>query len=98
MRIASDALSVTISGSDRVALRRTCLPRMRVVGAPRTRADSTNGSALRRTVSARTTRKYCGTNTTVIEIAAAMMPPQKLDCPPEMMIDTTIARSRDGNA
>ena len=52
-----------------------------VLDAPITLADdSTNGSALSRIVSARITRKYCGMNTTVIEIAAARMPPQRLDC------------------
>ncbi|CPU66970.1 Uncharacterised protein [Mycobacteroides abscessus] len=44
------------------------------------------------------TRKYCGTNTTVIEKAAARMPPHMLDWPPEMTIAMRIARSRDGNA
>ena len=51
-----------------------------------------------RTVSARITRKYCGMNTTVIEIAAAKMPPQKLDCPPLIAIAATMASSSDGNA
>ena len=49
--------------------------------APTTLADSTKGSAFSRTVSARITRKYCGMNTTVMEIAAAMMPPHRLDWP-----------------
>ncbi len=44
-----------------------------------TRADSTNGSAFTRTTSARITRKYCGTNTTVIEIAVARIPPHSVD-------------------
>ena len=49
---------------------KTCRNMMRMLEAPITLADSTNGSALIRTVSARMTRKYCGTNTTVIEMAA----------------------------
>ena len=61
VRIDSDALSVRISGSVRVALRSTCRDMIRQWPAPITFADSTNASALIRTVSARTTRKYCGT-------------------------------------
>ena len=57
-----------------------CRPMMRTLEAPTTLADSTKGSALSRMVSARMTRKYCGMNTTVMEMAAAKMPPQKLDC------------------
>ena len=79
MSTASEALSVMITGIDRVELRRTCRTRMRSVGTPMTFADSTNGSAFTRTTSARTTRKYCGTNTTVIEMAAARMPPHRVD-------------------
>ena len=66
--MASDALSVTMSGSDRVALRSTWTNMMRDVEAPMTLADSTNASALMRTTSERTTRKYCGMKTTVIEM------------------------------
>ena len=66
--IASDALSVMISGRVRVALRRTCTNMMREVDAPITFADSTNASDFTRTTSERTTRKYCGMKTTVIEI------------------------------
>ena len=98
VRIASDALRVKMSGSVRVALRNTCFVMMRVREAPSTIADSTNGSALRRTVSARTTRKYCGMKTTVIENAAARMPPHALDWPPDMTIAMTIASRSDGNA
>ncbi len=87
-----------ISGSDRVALRSTCLARMRRVEVPITWADSTYGSALIRSVSARVTRKYCGTNTTLIARAAARIPPRKLDCPPEITIETTIASSSEGKA
>ena len=63
-----------------------------------TLADSTNASALIRTVSARITRKYCGMKTTVIEMAAARMPPQRLDWPPLMTMAITIASSSDGKA
>ena len=87
-----------ISGSVRVALLKTWRPMMRMLEAPTTLADSTYGSAFSRMVSARITRKYCGTNTTVIEIAAATMPPQKLDWPWLMTIDITIASSSDGKA
>ncbi|MNW69982.1 hypothetical protein D3C74_491410 [compost metagenome] len=55
-------------------------------------------SALIRTVSARITRKYCGMKTTVIESAAARMPPHSLDWPPLMTIARRIARSSDGTA
>ena len=48
---------------------------MRMLDAPTTLADSTKGSAFSRTVSARITRKYCGMNTTVMEVPAAKMPP-----------------------
>ena len=98
MRIASEELSVKMSGSVRVALRSTWRNMMRLFDAPSTFADSTYASALMRTVSARITRKYCGMKTTVIEIAAASTPPQRLDCPPEMTIAITIASSSDGNA
>ena len=98
VRIASEELSVKISGSVRVALRKMCLEMIRAFEAPRTIADSTKGSALSRRVSARTTRKYCGMKTTVIENAAAAMPPHALDCPPEIAIDMTSASSRVGNA
>ena len=87
-----------ISGSVRVALRSTCRIMMRQCRAPITFADSTNASALIRTVSARITRKYCGMNTTVIEIAAARMPPHRLDWPPLITIAMTIASSSDGKA
>ena len=53
--------------------------RMRGVDAPITFADSMNASDFTRTTSARTTRKYCGMNTTVIEMAAAMMPGMRPD-------------------
>ena len=76
------ALSVKISGRVRVELRSTWRNMMRGVLAPTTFADSTNASALTRTASARMTRKYCGMNTTVIEIAAAKMPPTRLGLPP----------------
>ena len=72
-----EQLRVKISGRVRVALRSTCRNMMRGVLAPTTLADSTYASALIRTVSARITRKYCGMNTTVIEIAAARMPPRR---------------------
>ena len=87
-----------MSGRVRVALRNTCLNTIRVLEAPSTFADSTYGSALMRTVSARITRKYCGMNTTMIEPPAARTPPHRLDCPPEMTIARTIASSREGNA
>ncbi|GMA93583.1 hypothetical protein GCM10025881_04070 [Pseudolysinimonas kribbensis] len=98
VRIASELLSVRMSGSVRVELRSTCRNMTRPVLAPMTRAASTNGSDLIRTTSARMTRKYCGMNTTVIEIAAANTPPTRLDCPPLMTIAATIASSRVGNA
>jgi hypothetical protein len=98
VRIASDALSVRIRGRLRVALRRTCLNMMRPVLLPLTLADSTNASALSLVASARTTRKYCGTYTTVIEMPAETMPPQRLDWPPLMTIETTMASSSEGNA
>src|SRR5699024_8145481 len=86
LRGPEEELSVKISGSVRVALRKMCLEMIRAFEAPRTIADSTKGSALSRRVSARTTRKYCGMKTTVIENAAAAMPPHALDCPPEIAI------------
>ena len=98
MRIASELLSVRMSGSVRVELRNTWRNMIRGVLAPITFADSTNASDLTRTVSARITRKYCGMNTTVIEIAAARMPPHRLDCPPLITIAATIASSRLGKA
>ena len=96
--IASEALSVTMSGSVRVELRSTCRNMMRGVDAPITRADSTNASLLTRTTSARTTRKYCGMKTTVMDAAAAMIPGQRPDWPLLMAMATTIASSRVGNA
>lgn len=98
VRIASEAFSVNTSGNDRVELRITCVNMIRQRLAPTTRADSTKASALTRTTSLRTTRKYCGMNTTVIDSAADQMPPHRLDWPPEMTIDMTIASSSDGNA
>src|SRR6185312_9516658 len=98
VRIASDALSVKISGSVLVELRSTCRNMMRAELDPMTFADSTNASDLIRTTSERTTLKYCGMNTTVIEIAAARMPPNSCERPPEITIDITIASSSDGNA
>ena len=98
LRVKAEAFSVRISGRLRVALRSTCLNMMRGVLLPTTLADSTNASDLSRTASARTTRKYWGTNTTVIEIPAERMPPQRLDWPPLMTIETTIASSSEGNA
>ena len=71
---------------------------MRDVDAPITFADSTNASALTRTTSERTTRKYCGMKTTVIDMAAAMMPGQSPDCPPLIAIAATIASRSVGNA
>ena len=47
-------------------------------------------------VALRIRRKYCGMNTTVMEIAAAMIPPNAPLLPPESTIETTIASSRDG--
>ena len=87
-----------ISGSVRVELRSTCRVMIRQWPAPITLADSTNASALIRTVSARITRKYCGMYTTVIEMAAAKMPPHRLDWPPLITIAMTMASSSDGNA
>ena len=98
VRIASDAFSVKISGSVRVAFLKMCRPMMRMLEAPTTLADSTYGSAFSRMVSARMTRKYCGTNTTEMEMEQATMPPQKLDWPWLMTIDITMARSSDGKA
>lgn len=98
MRIASDALSVKISGRLRVALRRTWRSMIRHVEVPITRAASTYASCLRRTVSARTTRKYCGMKTTVIEIAVAMTPLKNSARPPEMTIAATIASRSEGKA
>ena len=46
----------------------------------------------------RTTRKYCGMKTTVIEIAAAMMPGQRPDWPPLIAIAATMASSSVGKA
>ncbi len=71
---------------------------IRMLDAPTTLADSTKGSALSRIVSARMTRKYCGMKTTVMEIAAARMPPHRLERPPLMTMAMTIATSRDGKA
>ena len=71
---------------------------MRELLAPITFADSTYASALIRTASERMTRKYCGMYTTVIEIAAAMIPPHRLDWPPLIAIATTMASSSDGKA
>ena len=87
-----------ISGSVRVELRSTWRNMMRPLDAPITFELSTNASDFTRTTSARVTRKYCGMNTTVIESAAARMPPSMSDCPPEIMIAMTIASSSDGNA
>ena len=98
VRIDSEAFRVKISGRVRVALRSRWVPITRRCPVPMTFAASTKGSAFSRTTSARITRKYCGTNTTVIDSAAARMPPQASDCPPEMTIDITIASSRDGKA
>ncbi len=58
--MASDALSVRISGSVRVEFRSTCTNMIRGVDVPMTLALSTNASAFSRTTSARMTRKYCG--------------------------------------
>ena len=77
VRMASEAFSVKISGSVRVAFLKICRHMMRAVEAPTTLADSTKGSAFSRMVSARMTRKYCGMKTTVMEMAAARMPPQQ---------------------
>ncbi|MNP86765.1 hypothetical protein D3C76_1872060 [compost metagenome] len=71
---------------------------MRMLDAPTTFADSTKGSALSLMVSALMTLKYCGMNTTVMEIAAASTPPKRLDSPPLMTMAMTMATSRDGNA
>ena len=98
VRMDSEALRVKISGRVRVALRSRWVPMMRRCPVPTTFAASTKGSAFSRTTSARITRKYCGTNTTVIDSAAARMPPQASDCPPEITIDITIASSREGKA
>ena len=98
VRIASEEFSVKISGSVLVELRSTCRNMIRPWLAPTTLADSTYASDLIRTTSERMTRKYCGMKTTVIEIAAARMPPQRLDWPPEMTMAMTIASSRDGKA
>src|SRR5699024_8249488 len=98
VRIDSEAFSVKISGRVRVELRSRCVPMMRRCPVPTTFAASTNGSAFSRTTSARITRKYCGMNTTVIERAAAAMPPQASDWPPEITMDITIASSREGKA
>ena len=98
VRIASEAFSVKISGSVRVAFLKMWRPMMRMLEAPTTLADSTYGSALSRMVSARITRKYCGTNTTEMEMEQATMPPQKLDWPSLMTIDITMASSSDGKA
>ena len=87
-----------ISGSVRVALRKMCLAMIRTLEAPTTLADSTKGSAFSRTVSARITRKYCGMKTTVMEIAAAMIPPHRLDWPCEITMDITMASSSEGKA
>ncbi len=87
-----------MTGSDDETLEKMCLRRMRGVRTPTTRAESTYGSTLTAIVALRMTRKYCGMNTTVIEIAAAMMPPNALLLPPESTIATTIASSSDGNA
>jgi ABC-type dipeptide/oligopeptide/nickel transport system ATPase component len=86
------------SGSVRIELRKTCLNMMREELEPITFADSTNASDLMRTTSERTTLKYCGMKTTVIEIAAARMPPNSCERPPEITIDITIASSSDGKA
>ena len=48
-------------------------------------------------VALRIRRKYCGMKTTVIDIAAAMMPPNAPLLPPESTIETTMASSSDGN-
>src|SRR5680860_1926179 len=82
VRIASEALSVKISDSVRVAFLKICRVMIRRAGAPNTFADSTKGSALSRMVSARITRKYCGMKTTVMEMPAERMPPRRLDLPP----------------
>ena len=87
-----------MSGSVRVELRNTWRNITRGVLAPMTFADSTNASDLTRMVSDRMTRKYCGMNTTVIEMAAARTPPHRLDWPPLIAIAATIASSRVGNA
>ena len=81
-----------------MALRKPWRNKMRSTGEPITRADSTKGSAFRRTTSARITRKYWGTKTTVIEPAVAKMPPQKLERPPLMEIARTMAISSEGKA
>ena len=60
-----------MSGSVRVELRSTCRNMMRGVEAPMTFADSTNASDFTRTTSARTTRKYCGMKTTVMDAAGS---------------------------
>ena len=70
---------MTISGSVRVELRSTWRNMMRGVEAPITFADSTNASDFTRITSARTTRKYCGMNTTVMDAAAAMIPDRRSD-------------------
>ena len=43
-------------------------------------------------------RRQLRMKTTVIEIAAARMPPSRSDWPPEITIDMTIANNSDGNA
>lgn len=96
--MASEAFRVKMRGRVRVAFLNTWPNRIRLTGAPITLADSTNGSAFSRMVSARITRKYWGMNTTVIEMAAARMPTNAPDLPPLMTMDNTMASRRDGKA
>src|SRR3712207_7913286 len=58
VRIASEALSVRISGSVRVALRRTCRVMIRQCPAPTTRADSTKASRSEEHTSELQSRQY----------------------------------------
>ncbi len=87
-----------ISGRVRVELRKTWRNMMRQVDAPMTMAASTKASDFTRTTSARTTRKYWGMKTTVIEMPAANRPPQRPDWPPLIAMAATMASSRVGNA
>lgn len=65
-----------MTGSEEVTLERMCRNKIRGVPAPVTLAASTKGSCFTPTVALRTTRKYCGTKTAMMAMAAASMPPQ----------------------
>ena len=99
VRIASEALSVPMTGSDGRDVGEDVLAQ----DARRAHADDLGGVDVRLGLDRRASRcgspgSTAGTKTTVIEIAAARMPPNAPLLPPETTIETTIASSSDGNA